>query len=57
MMPKLGLSNSTVGLGGCKVHQTTFDCCEYNLTVFDDLIQKMVNSVNNPQKGPQAPIK
>jgi hypothetical protein len=40
MMPKLGLSNSTVGLGGCKVHQTTLDCCEYNLTVFDDLIQK-----------------
>lgn len=40
MISKLGLSNSTVGLGGCKVHQTTLNCCEYNLTVFDDLIQK-----------------
>jgi hypothetical protein len=40
MISKLGLSNSTVGLGGCKVHQTTLDCCEYNLTVFDDLTQK-----------------
>lgn len=40
MIPKLGLSNSTIGLGGCKVHQTTLDCCEYNLTVFDDLTQK-----------------
>lgn len=40
MISKIGLSNSTVGLGGCKVHQTTLNCCEYNLTVFDDLIQK-----------------
>jgi hypothetical protein len=40
MISKLGLANSTVGLGGCKVHQTTLDCCEYNLTVFDDMTQK-----------------
>ncbi len=40
IIAKLGLSNSTVGLGGCKVHQTTLDCCEYNLTVFDDDTQK-----------------
>jgi len=40
MISKLGLANSTVGLGGCKVRQTTLDCCEYNLTVFDDMTQK-----------------
>lgn len=40
ILTKLGLSNNTVGLGGCKVHQTTLDCCEYNLTVFDDDTQK-----------------
>ena len=32
-------------------------CTEEQKPKFDDLIQKMVNSVNNPQKGPQAPIK
>lgn len=25
-----------VGLGGCKTHGTTLDCCEYDITVFDD---------------------
>ena len=32
-------------------------CTEEQKPKFDELIQKMVNSVNNPQKGPQAPIK
>lgn len=40
VIDKLGLSNHTVGLGGCKVQKTTLDCCEYNLTVFDDVMQK-----------------
>lgn len=40
IVSKLELSDSTVGLGGCKAHQTTLDCCEYNLTVFDGNVQK-----------------
>ncbi|WKT57079.1 hypothetical protein QVH35_06325 [Candidatus Nitrosotenuis chungbukensis] len=32
----LSLSNNVVGLGGCKSHGTTLECCEYNLTVFDE---------------------
>ncbi|MEM2161123.1 MAG: hypothetical protein QXN55_09245, partial [Candidatus Nitrosotenuis sp.] len=37
---KLSLSSYAVGLGGCKVHKTTLDCCEYNITIFDDSTQK-----------------
>jgi hypothetical protein len=33
---ELSLSDYPVGLGGCKSHKTTLDCCEYNITVFDE---------------------
>lgn len=36
LVGKLSLSNNMVGLGGCKTHGTTLDCCEYDITVFDD---------------------
>ncbi|QLH08484.1 hypothetical protein [Candidatus Nitrosotenuis sp. DW1] len=32
----LSLSNNVVGLGGCKSRGITLECCEYNLTVFDE---------------------
>ncbi len=35
-LERLELSNNTVGLGGCKSHGTTLECCEYNITVFDE---------------------
>jgi hypothetical protein len=35
IVKQLSLSDHPVGLGGCKSHKTTFDCCEYNITVFD----------------------
>ena len=35
----LGVSGP-VGLGGCKAHGTTLDCCEYNVTVFDGKSEK-----------------
>lgn len=35
IVKQLALSEYPVGLGGCKTHKTTLDCCEYNLTVFD----------------------
>ena len=33
---KLSLSHFPVGLGGCRSNGVHFDCCEYNITVFDD---------------------
>jgi hypothetical protein len=33
---KLSLSNLPVGLGGCRNNGNNFQCCEYNITVFDD---------------------
>jgi len=33
---KLSLSHFPVGLGGCRNDCTNFQCCEYNITVFDD---------------------
>lgn len=35
ILSDLSLAESPSGLGGCKAHGTTFDCCEYNVTVFD----------------------
>jgi hypothetical protein len=44
---KLSLSNNVVGLGGCKVHNTTLDCCEYNITIFDGKKQDEVKSIDD----------
>lgn len=33
---KLSLSHFPVGFGGCRNDGTNFQCCEYNITVFDD---------------------
>ena len=33
---KLSLSHFPIGLGGCRSNGVHFDCCEYNITVFDD---------------------
>ena len=33
---KLSLSHFPVGLGGCRNDGTNFQCCEYNITTFDD---------------------
>ena len=36
LLEKLSLSNFPVGLGGCRNSDTNFQCCEYNITVFDN---------------------
>jgi len=36
ILRSLSISEHPVGLGGCKSHSTTFECCEYNITVFDN---------------------
>ncbi|MGI0004053.1 MAG: hypothetical protein ACREAX_02020 [Candidatus Nitrosotenuis sp.] len=35
IVEKLSLSEYPAGLGGCKAHKATLECCEYNVTVFD----------------------
>lgn len=30
------LNNFPAGLGGCKAENKSFDCCEYNITIFDN---------------------
>lgn len=36
-IPKLlSISDFPVGFGGCRNNGTNFDCCEYNITVFDE---------------------
>lgn len=40
IIKQLSLSDYPVGLGGCKTHKKTFDCCEYNITVFDGKKEK-----------------
>lgn len=32
----LSISDFPVGFGGCRNDKTNFDCCEYNITVFDE---------------------
>lgn len=44
----LSLTNQTAALGGCKAHQTTLDCCEYNITIFDNTTQKdQIKTIGN----------
>ena len=50
VLGNLALYAYLVGLGGCKAHKATLDCCEYNITVFDgksekDQIQKIGNHI------------
>lgn len=35
IVDNLDLHSHPIALGGCKVHKTTHECCEYNITVFD----------------------
>ena len=34
-LEKFSLTNFPVGLGGCKNTEHSYDCCEYNITIFD----------------------
>lgn len=40
IIDELSLSEYPVGLGGCKAHKATLECCEYNITVFDSKKEK-----------------
>ena len=35
ILEKLSIESSPVGMGGCKNHGPSYDCCEYDITIFD----------------------
>ena len=40
ILDKLGIENCPVGMGGCKSQGHSYDCCEYDITIFDGKKQK-----------------
>ena len=40
ILEKLSIENYPVGMGGCKSQGHSYDCCEYDITIFDDKKQK-----------------
>ena len=40
ILEKLSIQNCAVGMGGCKSHGPSYDCCEYDITIFDGKKQK-----------------
>jgi hypothetical protein len=35
ILEKLSIESSPAGMGGCKNHGLSYDCCEYDITIFD----------------------
>ena len=35
ILENLSIENHPVGMGGCKNHGSSYDCCEYDITIFD----------------------
>lgn len=47
-IPKLlSISNFPVGFGGCQNNGTNFDCCEYNITVFDEKSGESIHEISD----------
>ena len=40
LLEQLSFTEYPVALGGCRTNENSFDCCEYNITVFDDKNEK-----------------
>lgn len=47
LVSKLSLTDSIVGLGGCKAHGTTLDCCEYDITIFDGKSKTEITTIDD----------
>lgn len=46
-LPKLlSLTSFPVGLGGCRSDGTSFDCCEYNITVMDNKTGQSISEIS-----------
>ena len=42
----LSLSEHPVGFGGCRNNEYHLDCCEYNISVFDDKLGESVHDLS-----------
>tara|TARA_Y100001949_G_scaffold149323_1_gene133976 strand:- start:2618 stop:3550 length:933 start_codon:yes stop_codon:yes gene_type:complete len=40
LLTELSINDHPVGMGGCKSNHTSYDCCEYDITIFDGKKQK-----------------
>jgi hypothetical protein len=47
LVSKFSLSDDIVGLGGCKAHGTTLNCCEYDITIFDGMAKTEVKTIDD----------
>ncbi len=46
-IPKLlSLSEHPIGFGGCRNDGTSFDCCEYNISIFDDKSGESIREIS-----------
>lgn len=46
LIPKLLISPFPIGLGGCRSNGINFECCEYNITVFDDKKNESIHEID-----------
>lgn len=46
LIPKLLISHFPIGLGGCRSNGINFECCEYNITVFDDKKNESIHEID-----------
>lgn len=46
LIPKLLISHFPIGLGGCRSDGMNFECCEYNITVFDDKKNESIHEID-----------
>lgn len=46
LISKLLISPFPIGLGGCRSNGINFECCEYNITVFDDKKNESIHEID-----------
>ena len=46
IISKLSTTNFPIGLGGCRNNGTSFECCEYNITIFDEKKSESVHEID-----------
>ena len=46
IISKLSTTNFPIGLGGCRSNGTSFECCEYNITIFDEKKSESVHEID-----------
>jgi hypothetical protein len=46
LIQKLSLQSFPTGLGGCRSNRMNFECCEYNISIFDDKKGESVHEID-----------